>query len=92
MNLWMFSVELENQFIVNVYHVPNIYQWQNNTYLSNVLEQKCNVASFNIPMLTWFLSIVTHYIPNIKRMTNERLIFCIHTVCFFVSHNTWNID
>ena len=38
------------------------------------------IASFNIPMLTWLLSIVTHDIHIKRRITDERFPHCIHTV------------
>ena len=78
MNLGMFHIKLGNQLIAIVYHIPNIYQWQNTTYLFIVLKQKCYLSSCPNPMLTWVLTFVTHYIPNTKRMTSERFILCIH--------------
>ena len=65
MSFGIFPVKIENQLIANIFHIPNFYQSQNTMYLL-VLEQKKYVSSFNMPMLTSFLSIVTHDIPNKK--------------------------
>ena len=38
------------------------------------------IASFNIPVLTWLLSIGTHDTPIKRRIRNEKVLHCIHTV------------
>jgi hypothetical protein len=55
-----FQVKLENQLIANFYHIQNVYQMQNLTIFSQFWDRKWKIASFNIPVLTWLLSIVTH--------------------------------
>ena len=42
------------------------------------------IASFNIPVLTWLLSIGTHDTPIKRRIRNEKFLHCIHTVWLFV--------
>ena len=94
MSLGMLLIKLENQLIARVYNIPNAYQRQNTTCFLIILEQTFYVASYYIPMLTWFWSIVTHDTSNKKKKTmrNESFTHCIHTVWIFFSHNMWNID
>ena len=70
----------------NFSHIQNVYQRQNLTIFSLFWDRKQYIASFNIPMLTWLLSIVTHDIYINRRVTDERFPHCIHTVWLFVPH------
>ena len=70
----------------NFSHIQNVYQRQNLTISSQFWDRKRYIASFNIPMLTWLLSIVTHDIYIKRRVTDERFLNCIHTVWLFVPH------
>ena len=85
-SLGKFPVKLENQLIANfiifrmstkgrIWHIFSLF-WDRKQY----------IASFNIPMLTWLLSIVTHDIYIKRRITDERFPHCIHTVWLFVPH------
>ena len=67
MSLGMLLIKLENQLIAKVYNIPNAYQRQNTTCFLIILEQTFYVASYYIPMLTWFWSIVTHDTSNKKK-------------------------
>ena len=70
----------------NFSHIQNVYQRQNLTIFSLFWDRKQYIASFNIPMLTWLSSIVTHDIYIERRITDERFPHCIHTVWLFVPH------
>lgn len=74
----IFPMKLGNQLIINLYHTEKV--------CSNVdyyIYHSCSggggdIASFNILVLTWLVSIVTQDIP--VKITKERFPHCIHTV------------
>ena len=91
MSLGTLPIKLEGQLIANVYHIPNVYQRHNTTYLLIISEQKSYVVSFISLCLHGFYPL-WHMIYLIK---NERQVKDVHiafTLFEYFSHNMCNID